>query len=66
MGRDFRDKGITSAESRRPGLSKDLGELIAVVGLRDRSKVMGGLANVAVPDWSDYFTFIIHNHRYWC
>jgi hypothetical protein len=46
-------------------LSGDLGEL------RGGSKVTGGLlsrglANVAVRDWSDDFTFIIGDRRYQC
>jgi hypothetical protein len=54
-----------------PGLSSHLDELIAVVGLRGGSRVTGGLsarglANVAVRDWSDDFTFIIGNRRYRC
>jgi hypothetical protein len=51
--------------------SGHLGELFAVVGLRSGSRVTGGLsarglANVAVRDWFDDFTFIVGNHRYRC
>jgi hypothetical protein len=54
-----------------PGLSRHLGELIAVVSLRCGSGATGGLsarvlANVAVRNWSDYFTFIVDDHRYRC
>jgi hypothetical protein len=54
-----------------PDLSHDFCELIAVVGLRGGSRVTGGLsaqglANVAVRDWSDDFTFIIGDHQYRC
>jgi hypothetical protein len=54
-----------------PCLSSHLEELIALVGLRGGSRVTGGLsarglADAAVPDWSDDFTFIIGNHRYRC
>jgi hypothetical protein len=38
---------------------------MAVVGLRGGSSVTGGLANVAVRDWSANFTFVIGDHRYW-
>jgi hypothetical protein len=53
------------------GLSSHLGELIAVVGLRGGSRATGrlsvrGLANVAVRDSSDDFTFIIGDRRYRC
>jgi hypothetical protein len=49
------------------GLPSHLGELIAVVGLRGGSRVAGGLsprglANVAVRDWSDDFTFNVGDH----
>jgi hypothetical protein len=52
-------------------LSHDLGGLIAVAGLRGGSRVTGGLsarglANIAVQDSSDDFTFIIGDHRYRC
>jgi hypothetical protein len=54
-----------------PGLSSDFGQLIAVVGLRGGSRVTRGLsarglANVAVRDWSDDFTFIVGCHHYRC
>jgi hypothetical protein len=54
-----------------PGLSSHLHELIAVVGLRGGSRVMGGLsarelANIAVRDWSDDFTVIVGDHRCRC
>jgi serine/threonine protein kinase len=54
-----------------PGLSSHLGELIAVLGLRGGSSVIGGLsvrglANVALRAWSDDFTFIIGNHHHRC
>jgi hypothetical protein len=54
-----------------PGLSGHLGELMAVVGLRSGSRVTGGLsarglANVAVGDRSDDFTFIVGDHRCRC
>jgi hypothetical protein len=52
-----------------PRLSGNIGELIAVVGLRGGSRVTGGLsapglANVPVGDWSDDFTFIVGDDRY--
>jgi hypothetical protein len=54
-----------------PGLSRCLGELTAVVGLRGGLRVTDGLsvrgpANAAVGDLSDDFTFIIGSHRYQC
>lgn len=47
-----------------PNSSSEIGELIAVVDLRGGSKVMvrlsaRGLANVAVRDWSNHFTFVV-------
>jgi hypothetical protein len=60
---------LQSREAR--GLFTDLGELIAVVGLRARSRGTGGLSvqglkNVAVRDSCDEFTFIVGGHRYPC
>jgi hypothetical protein len=52
-------------------LSNDLSELMAVLRLRGGLRVTvglsaRGLANVAVRDWSDEFTFIIGDHRCRC
>jgi hypothetical protein len=74
---EHNDQGLSETKGSRPqsqgalGLSSEFGGLIAVVGLRGGSRVTGrlsarGLANVAVPDWSDDFTFIIGRHRYQC
>jgi hypothetical protein len=65
----FKGEGITSQEQEARCLSNDLGGLIAVVGLRGGSRVTDGLsarglANIAVRDWSDDFTFIVGDHRY--
>jgi hypothetical protein len=54
-----------------PRLSSQRDELIAFVGLRSESRVTGGLsvlglANVAVRDWSDDFTFSIGIHCHRC
>jgi hypothetical protein len=51
--------------------SGHLSELFAVAGLRGGSRATGGLsarglADVAVRDSSDDFTFIVGDHRYRC
>jgi hypothetical protein len=70
---DERGKNERTAEVgiKVPGRSRRLGERIAVVRLRGGSRVPGGLsarglANVAIGDWSDDFTFVIGNYRYRC
>jgi hypothetical protein len=64
-------KGLRPQSQQGLGPSSSFHELIAVVGLRGGSRVTGrlstgGLANVAVRDWSDDFTFIIGDHCYRC
>jgi hypothetical protein len=70
-GTETRDMSYIPDAFIASGLSSHLGELIAVVGLRGGSRVTGGLssqglANVAVRDWSDDFTFIVGDHRHRC
>jgi hypothetical protein len=57
-------KALRPQSEEAPGLSDHLGELIAIVGLHGGTRVTGrlsarGLANVAVRDWSDNFTFLM-------
>jgi hypothetical protein len=64
-------KELHPQSQEAPRLSHEFGGLITVVGLRGGSRVTGGLsarglANVAVPNWSDHFTFIVGDHHYRC
>jgi predicted nuclease with TOPRIM domain len=60
------NRRLSEAKELRPqnqearSLSSDFSELIAVVLLRSGSR----LANVAVRDWPDDFTFLIGDYRY--
>jgi hypothetical protein len=64
-------KELRPQSQEAPGRPNDFSELMEVVGLLGGSMMPGGLstqvlANVAVRDWSDDFTFIIGDHCYRC